>query len=138
MLLYPLPHSKLKDRLKELIQLCFIKHGRYKYLILGKNKSYFVKKLILTKCSLQLKSSTCLSFWLTTYLLCLVDRYFNSWYSHWYQLCFSSHGLVTLLQHVRLIFDFWCFNATFSNIMATSFGGGRSRSTRREPPAMGK
>jgi len=36
------------------------------------------------------------------------------------------------------------FNATFSNIsatmyiMATSFSGGGSRSTRREPPTMGK
>ena len=37
-----------------------------------------------------------------------------------------------------LIFDFWCFNATFSYIMTTSFSGGRSRSTRREPPTMGK
>ena len=41
-----------------------------------------------------------------------------------------------------MIFDLWCFNATFSNkfsyIMATSFSGGRSRSTRREPPTMGK
>jgi len=56
-------------------------------------------------------------------------------------------------------FDFWCFYATFSNIsaiswrpvlvvekfqqyfsyiMATSFSGGRSQSTRREPPTMGK
>jgi hypothetical protein len=34
------------------------------------------------------------------------------------------------------------FNATFSNIsavsLATSFSGGRSRSTRWEPPTMGK
>jgi hypothetical protein len=30
------------------------------------------------------------------------------------------------------------FNATFSNIMATSFSGGSSRSTPREPPTMGK
>jgi hypothetical protein len=35
-------------------------------------------------------------------------------------------------------FDFWCFNATFSNIMVTSFSGGRSRSTRRESPTMCK
>jgi len=30
------------------------------------------------------------------------------------------------------------FNTTFSNIMATSFSGLRSRSTWREPPTMGK
>ena len=33
---------------------------------------------------------------------------------------------------------FIVFNATFSYIMATSFSGGRSRCTRREPPTMGK
>ena len=33
-------------------------------------------------------------------------------------------------------FDFWCFNTTFSYIMATSFSGGRSQSTWREPPTM--
>ena len=40
-------HSKLKNRLKELVQLCFIiKNGqqRYKYLVLGWNKFYFVEK----------------------------------------------------------------------------------------------
>jgi hypothetical protein len=30
------------------------------------------------------------------------------------------------------------FNATFSYTMETSFSDGRSRSTRREPPTMGK
>jgi hypothetical protein len=40
------------------------------------------------------------------------------------------------------LIDFWCFNATFSNIsaiswQATSFSSGRSRSTQREPPTMG-
>jgi hypothetical protein len=39
------------------------------------------------------------------------------------------------------LFDFWCFNATFSNIsaiMAISFSGGRSRGTRRETTDHGK
>ena len=36
---------------------------------------------------------------------------------------------------IGLIDWFLVFNATFSNIMATSFSGGRSR---REPPTMGK
>jgi hypothetical protein len=42
-----IPHSKLKERLRELIQLCFIKRNgqcRYKYLVLVRDKSYFVKK----------------------------------------------------------------------------------------------
>ena len=41
-----IPHSKLKDKLRELIQLCFIKKNgqrRYKYLVLGRDRSYFIK-----------------------------------------------------------------------------------------------
>ena len=41
-----IPHSKLKARLRELVQLCFIKNNgqcRYKYLVLGRDRSYFVK-----------------------------------------------------------------------------------------------
>jgi hypothetical protein len=41
-----IPYSKLKDKLRELVQLCFIKKNgqrRYKYLVLGRNRSYFVK-----------------------------------------------------------------------------------------------
>jgi hypothetical protein len=40
-------NSKLKDTLRQLVQLCFIKKNdqcRYKYLVLGKDISYFVKK----------------------------------------------------------------------------------------------
>ena len=43
----PIPHSKIRDKLKELVQLCFIKNNdqsRYNYLILGKNKSGIVKR----------------------------------------------------------------------------------------------
>jgi hypothetical protein len=42
-----IPHSKLKDKLRELVQLCFIKKNsqrRYKYLVLGRDRSYFGKK----------------------------------------------------------------------------------------------
>jgi hypothetical protein len=41
-----IPHSHLKDRLKELVQLCFIKRNgqrRYKYIVVGMDRSYFVK-----------------------------------------------------------------------------------------------
>ena len=61
-------HSKLKDILRELVQVCFIKKNgqrRYKYLVLGRDISYFVKKkntLILPKTSPKLISSTCSSF----------------------------------------------------------------------------
>lgn len=39
-----IPHSKLKYRLKEAIQMCFIKKKskrRYKFIVLRKAKSYF-------------------------------------------------------------------------------------------------
>ena len=42
-----IPHSKLKDKLRELVQLCFMKKNgqrRYKYLVLGRDRSYVVKK----------------------------------------------------------------------------------------------
>ena len=39
---------------------------------------------------------------------------------------------------IWLIDWFLVFNATLSYIMATSFGGGKCRNTRREPPTMGK
>ena len=77
-------HCKLKDRLKELVQLCFIKTNgqrRCKYLVLGRDRSYFGKIktiLILPKSSLKLISSICSSFWLTRYLLCLVDVFFRT------------------------------------------------------------
>ena len=41
-----IPHSKLKNKLRELVQLCFIKKNgqrRYKYLVIGRDRSYFVK-----------------------------------------------------------------------------------------------
>ena len=37
-----IPHSKLKNRLRELIQLCFKK--RMANIVLGRDRSYFVKK----------------------------------------------------------------------------------------------
>ena len=41
-----IPHSKLKGKLRELVQLCFRKQNgqrRYKYLVLGRDRSCFVK-----------------------------------------------------------------------------------------------
>jgi hypothetical protein len=77
-----IPHSMLNDRLRKLIQLYFIKKNgqrRYKYIVLRRDLSYFANKntLILPTNSLKLISSTCSSFWLTTYLLSLVDVFFN-------------------------------------------------------------
>ena len=60
-----IPHSKLKGRFRELVQMCFNKkkngQRRYRYLVLGRDRSYIVGKntLILPKCSLELISSKC-------------------------------------------------------------------------------
>jgi hypothetical protein len=43
-----IPHSKLKDWLRELVQMCFMKRNyqrSYNYLVLGKDRTYFVKKI---------------------------------------------------------------------------------------------
>jgi hypothetical protein len=80
--------SRLTDRLKELVKLCFMKKKKrmanvdINTIVLGRDNSYFVKinfTLILPKSSLKLISSNYSSFFLlTTYLLCLVDVFFNS------------------------------------------------------------
>jgi hypothetical protein len=44
-----IPHSKLKDRLRELVQLYFMKKNdqrRYKYPVLGRDRFYFLRKQI--------------------------------------------------------------------------------------------
>jgi hypothetical protein len=41
------PHSKLKDRLRELVHMCLVnKNGqrRQKYPVLGRDRPYYVKK----------------------------------------------------------------------------------------------
>ena len=71
----------LKDKLRELVQLCFIKKNdqrRYKYLVLGRNRSYFVNKntLFLPEFS-ETDIINMLEFLMTTYLLSLVDVFLN-------------------------------------------------------------
>ena len=96
-----IPHSKLKARLKELAQSCFIKHNdqnRYTCLVWERWNLFYEKqnslKLILWKCSSLMKS----------FLICY------AWYKcfstssrlfHEYQLCSSSHRPVTLFVRKR-------------------------------------
>ena len=94
-----IPHSKLKDKLKELVLLCFIKKNgqrRYKYLVLRKDKSYFVKDHTHSnKKSLKLALSTCLISWLTT---SFGGRVFNRLSAfQWEPIVTSSCRLVSLL-----------------------------------------
>ena len=55
---------------------------------------------------------------------------------------YSIFSFTSMFLNCCLFFFLWplccLFQQYFSYIMATSFSGGRSRSTRREPPTMGK
>ena len=66
-----IPHSMLKDRLRVLVQLSFIKRNSQRSAIYSKWQILFCRRknptLILQKSSLKLISSTCSSFWLITY-----------------------------------------------------------------------
>jgi len=78
------------------------------------------------------------------------QRHFQQYFSYIAGVCFIGRGnrstwrkpptvgkqLVNFIT-IWFWFDFWCFNATFTNISAISWRPG-SRSTRREPPTMGK
>jgi hypothetical protein len=56
----------------------------------------------------------------------------------WKATCPTFSNLVKQRQILRIYLIWFELNAIFSYIMATSFSGGGSRSTRREPPTMGK
>ena len=69
-----IPHSKLKDNLRDMVQLCFYRNNsqrRYEYLVLRRDKSYLVKSHSgsIKKGSLKLILSKCSIFLLTIYLL---------------------------------------------------------------------
>jgi hypothetical protein len=94
-----IPHSKPKDKLRELVQLCFIKKNgqrRYKYLVLGRDRSYFIKHHSdSTKKFSETNIFNMLELLIDNYLLCLVDVFFN-------KLCSSSCRLVPLFVWGRL------------------------------------
>ena len=117
--LYPtIPHSNLKDRLKELVELCIIKKEWptwYKYLVLQrgqinlillKNKKQNKTKkpqqkptLILdTKNYLKLISSKCSSFFYWQYIWYVWWTCFpiDSRYTYVYKLCSSYHRLIPI------------------------------------------
>ena len=52
------------------------------------------------------------------------------------RICMVIQGVAWLIVFLSIVFN--ALSAIFQHFMATSFSGGRSRSTRREPPTMGK
>jgi hypothetical protein len=93
-----IPYSKLKNKLWELVQLCFIKKNgqrRYKYLALGRDRFYFVKHHSdSTKKFSETDIFNMLEF-LIDNIFCLVDVFFN-------RPCSSSRPLVPLFARGRL------------------------------------
>ena len=93
-----IPHSKLKDKLKELVQLCFIKMNgqrRYKQLVLGRDIYYFVKHHSdSTKKFSETDIFNMLEFLIDNIFVIFVGRVFQHTYG--YNLCSSSRRLVPL------------------------------------------
>ena len=89
-----IPHSKLKSRLRELVQLCFIKKNskrKYKYIVLGRDRSYFVKKHSETDII------NMLEFLIDNIFAIFGGRVFqHSRQTYGYKLCSSSRRLVPL------------------------------------------
>ena len=50
----------------------------------------------------------------------------------------DTKGAIRIQISKKIWLDFWCFQQYASYIMVTSFSGGGSRSTRREPPTLCK
>ena len=100
-------HSKLKDKLRELVQLCFIKKNgqrRYKYLVLGRDRSYFVKhQSDSTKKLSETDIFNMLEFLIDNIFVMFGGRVFQQTVgiTYWYQLC-SSRRLVPLFVWGRL------------------------------------
>ena len=102
-----IPHSKLKDKLRELVQLCFIKRNgqrRYKYLVQGRDRSYFVKRLSdSTKKFSESNIISMLQFFIDNIFAMFSGRVFqHSRHTNGYKLCSSSRRLVPLFVRGRL------------------------------------
>jgi len=98
--LLTIPHSKLKDKLRGFVQLCFIKrNGKRRYLVLGRDRSYFVKKNSdFTKKFSETDIINMLDFFLlTTYLLSLVDVFLTRLTR---RLSLVKQELLTLPEHM--------------------------------------
>ena len=98
------PHSPLKDRLREMVQLCFMKKNdqrRYKYLVLGRNRSYFVSK---HSDSTKKFSETDIINMLEIFIENIFMDVFatDSQHTYGYKMCSSSRRLVPLFIWNRL------------------------------------
>ena len=103
-----IPHSKLKEKLKELVLLCFIKKNgkrRYKYLVLDRNTSLFWIGSLWFKQRIPWNWHYQDAWFLDWQHICYVQRTcFSTDCGHSYgnQLCPSSCRLVSLLLWGRL------------------------------------
>ena len=96
-----IPHSKLKDKLRELDQLCFLKKNgqrRYKYIVLGRDRSYFVKHHSdSTKQFSETDIFNMLEFLINNiFVVCWACFTTDSRHTYEYKLCSSARRLVPL------------------------------------------
>jgi hypothetical protein len=99
-----IPHSKLKDKLRELVQLCFIKKNdqrRYKYIVLVKRQILFCKTPLWFY---QKVIFNMLEFLIDNIFVIFGGRVFStdSRHTYEYKLCSSSRRLVPLFVWGRL------------------------------------
>jgi len=99
-----IPHCKLKpvkDKLRKLVQLCFIKKNgqhRYKYLVLGRDRSCFVKRHSdSTKKFSETDIFNNLEFLIDSIFVVFGGHVFqDSRHTYGYKLCSSSRRLAPL------------------------------------------
>ena len=98
---YTIPHSKLKDKLRELVQLCFIKTNgqrRYKYLLLGRDQ-FFVK--IHSDSTIKFSETDIINM-----LECLIDNIFIMFGGHVFQ---QTVGIPLGTKCAPLLTDFFLY-----------------------------
>ena len=94
-----IPHSNQKDKLRELVQLCFMKKNgqrRYKYFVLGRDRSYFVKHHSDSTQKLSETDIFNMLEFLNDSIFVMFDGHVFQQTVYGYKLCSSSRRLVTL------------------------------------------
>ena len=85
-----IPHSKLKDNLRDMVQLCFYKNNsqrRYEYLVLRRDKSYLVKS----------HSGSIKKRFSETYIIKMLNFFIDNIFVGWWT-CFSTDS-----RHIYII-----------------------------------
>ena len=130
-----MPHSKLKDKLREFVQLYFIKkngHRRYKYLLLGRDIFYFAPEWTpgfqLDSCFFIFSFICMFCRWLFVLLsfffwpLCSLFFFiYGFWFPLWYLQTLLSHLAWEVRYHLSAYKIIWCQRVNNSSQHFTTF-----------------